>query len=165
MGRALFCLGAPTYFALTVDVGAHTFVNGVASTLNADQSAIARALGLSLVIKEVQDPTELRGGAFSSMAAEGANGALHFDLPFRARLAFPERAAALSLRAHMLVAGIAAPHRRIEALAEVPTGVAAARVLGEHVNAVDALWRSRQRWESFHAAILPPQPRSRQYDR
>ena len=69
-----------------------------------------------------------------------------------ARLAHPERAAALSLRADVALPWLAAPDRDVDAMAEVATGVAAAGVLdvrvetrGVHGAIVTAARRCEQR--------------------
>jgi hypothetical protein len=63
----------------------------------------------------------------------------------------------MRLRAMMLAARFGAPYGYVNALPEPPARVAAAGMLGEHVDAIESRGR-------FHAAILAHRSRSRQYD-
>jgi len=78
---------------------------------------------------------------------------LTYRIVVRPRIPLPKRAAALRLRAHMLSAGLSAPHRRITAFAEVAAGVATAGVLAAYAEC-----------RGVHCALLRCVGDVRQYD-
>lgn len=82
-----------------------------------------------------------------------------------AGLAFPKRAAAIGLRAHVLAAGLRTPHRRITALAEVAARVATAGVLRHRIKcgALEHAAISRL-LVGAHPEILAQASQPQQYD-